>query len=262
MKRSCASVMTGIVIGLVLLPGSPLAAAEPSSRTFDADGTRIHFLDQGKGEPVILIHGMHSSADINWRITGVFSDLARDHRVIAIDLPGHGRSDRPDKAEAYGLQLVKDVVLLLDYLKIEKAHVVGYSLGGMVAMKFVASHPERVLSATIGGMGWFRDGSALQKFWEQMPARPGSRTPPAFIRGVGKLALTEEELKKIDIPVEVLVGDRDPVKPLYVDPLRRKRKDWPVIEIEDAGHINCIIKKQFREDLVGWVRSQSGKTKG
>jgi pimeloyl-ACP methyl ester carboxylesterase len=151
---------------------------------------------------------------------------------------------------------------LLDHLRIDKAHVVGYSLGGMVAMKFVASHPDRVLSAAIGGMGWFRDGSALQKLWEQMPARPGSRTPPAFIRCVGKLALTEEELKTIDVPVEIFVGGRDPVKRLYVDPLRRKRKDWPVIEIEDAGHINCIIKKPFRHDLVRWMRTQSGKAKG
>jgi pimeloyl-ACP methyl ester carboxylesterase len=261
MNRSCPSVMTSIVVGLAIFAGSPLAADEPASRTFDADGVRIHFFDRGKGEPVILIHGLHSSADINWRITGILGDLAKDHRVIALDLPGHGRSDRPDKEEAYGLQLVKDIVLLLDHLKIEKAHIVGYSLGGMVVMKFVASHPDRVLSATIGGMGWFRDGSSLQKLWERMPARPGSRTPPAFIRSVGKLALTEEELKKIDVPVEILVGDRDPVKPLYVDPLRRKRKDWPVIEIKDAGHINCIIKKPFRQDLVRWVRTQSGKGK-
>ncbi len=262
MNRSRGSVMIRIVIGLVCIPGSPLAADEPLSRTYVADGVRIHYFDRGKGEPVILIHGLHSSADINWRITGVFSDLAEDHRVIAIDLPGHGRSDRPEKEEAYGLQLIKDVVLLLDHLKIEKAHVVGYSVGGMVAMKMVASHPERVLSATIGGMGWFRDGSGLQKFWEQMPARPGSRTPPAFIRGVSTLALTADELKKIDVPVEILVGDHDPVKRLYVDPLRPKRRDWPIIEIKDAGHINCIVKKQFRQALVGWVRSQSGRAKG
>lgn len=92
--------------------------------------------------------------------------------------------------------------------------------------------------------------------------RPGSRTPPAFIRGVSTLALTADELKKIDVPVEILVGDHDPVKRLYVDPLRPKRRDWPIIEIKDAGHINCIVKKQFRQALVGWVRSQSGRAKG
>jgi pimeloyl-ACP methyl ester carboxylesterase len=261
MKCSLAKVLVRAVVGLAIVPSSLLGADGPGSRTFVADGVRIHYVAQGKGEPVVLIHGMHSSADINWRMTGIFADLAQDHRVIAIDLPGHGRSDRPDKDEAYGLQLVKDVILLLDDLKVEKAHIVGYSIGGMVALKLVAAHPDRVLSATIGGMGWFREGSALQKFWDRMPAPSGRRTPPAFIRGVSKLALTEDELKKIDVPVEILVGDRDPVNRLYVVPLRPKRRDWPVIEIEDAGHINCIVKKPFRQELVGWVRRQSGRAK-
>jgi pimeloyl-ACP methyl ester carboxylesterase len=258
-SRCLGDSLTRTIVVLVALQGSLLGADQSTSATFDSDGVRIHYLSQGKGTLVVLIHGMHSSADINWRLTGIMADLARDHRVIALDLPGHGRSDRPDKDAAYGLRLVEDVVLLLDHLKIEKAHVVGYSMGGMVALKFAATHPERVLSATIGGMGWFREGSSLQKFWDQIPARSGRRTPPAFIRGVSKLALTEDELKKIDIPVEILVGDRDPVNRLYVAPLRPKRPDWPVVEIADAGHINCIIKKPFRQELVGWVRKQSRK---
>jgi pimeloyl-ACP methyl ester carboxylesterase len=153
--------------------------------------------------------------------------------------------------------VVEDVVLLLDHLKIEQAHIVGYSLGGMVAFKLVATHPDRVLSATIGGMGWLRDGSRLQQVWQRLPAREGQRTPAAFIHSVGKLALTEEELKKIDVPVKILVGDRDPVKRMYVVPLQQARKNWPVVEIEDAGHVNCIIKKQFREEIAGWVRQHT-----
>jgi pimeloyl-ACP methyl ester carboxylesterase len=260
--RSFIKVMIPAVIAFTFLAGPTAADDGPKSRKFDAHGVKIHFFEQGRGEPVVLIHGLHSSADINWRLTGIFADLAQDHRVIALDLPGHGRSDRPEKDEAYGLQLVRDVILLLDHLKIEKAHIVGYSLGGMVALKLVAQHPDRVLSATIGGMGWFRDGSALQKFWEQVPERPGQRTPSAFIRNVGKLALSEKELKQIDVPVEILIGDHDPVKPLYVAPLRPKRRDWPVIEIEDAGHFSCIVKKPFRLELVAWVRKQSEKVKG
>ena len=174
--------------------------------------------------------------------------------MIALDLPGHGRSDRPDGEGAYGLQLVEDIVLLLDHQKVVKAHIVGYSLGGMVALKFLALHPDRSLSGTIGGMGWLREGSRLQGLWDRMPAPKGRRTPPAFIRNVGKLAMTEAELKKIEVPVEILIGDRDPVKQMYVLPLEHVRTDWPVVEIKDAGHIDCIIKKQFREELVAWVR--------
>ena len=245
------------VLVLLSLPAPIRAADEPRSQTFDAKGVKLHYLSQGAGEPVVLIHGLHASAASNWQMPGVMAELAKTHRVIALDLPGHGRSDKPDKEDAYGPQLVEDVVLLLDHLKIQKAHIVGYSLGGMVAVKLIARHPERVTSCLVGGMGWLRDGGALQKVWEKMPAREGGRTPAVFVRNIGKLAVTEEELKKIKLPVKVLVGDRDPVKRLYVAPLQQVRGDWPVVEIADAGHINSIVKKQFREEIASWVRKQT-----
>jgi pimeloyl-ACP methyl ester carboxylesterase len=235
------------------------AADEPTPHTFDARGVKIRYLVQGRGEPVILIHGLHASAEVNWQKPGVMAALAKDHQVIALDLPGHGGSDKPDKEEAYGLQMVEDVILLLDHRKVPKAHVVGYSLGGMVAVKLMARHPDCVLSGTVGGMGWFRDGSRLQWVWEQMPVRDGARTPAACVRAVGKLAVTEEELKGIRVPVTVVVGDRDPVKRLYVAPLRVVRPDWPVVEVEGAGHLSCILRKQFADAIVGWVGQNTKK---
>jgi len=251
-----------VVRALVVVFGAALAlhrlsAAPPVSRSFDANGVKIHFLTEGKGEPVVLIHGLYSSAEINWRLTGVMQELARDHQVIALDMPGHGRSDRPENDDAYGLRIVDDVLELMDHLQIKKAHIVGYSLGGMVAMKLLAQHPERAISGTIGGMGWFRAGSPLQRFWERIPQREGSRTPTAFLRNVGKLALSPNELKRIDLPVKVLVGDRDPCRSLYVAPLRRVRPEWPVVEIKDAGHIDCIVKQQFRDEISDWIRKQT-----
>ena len=77
------------------------------------------------------------------------------------------------------------------------------------------------------------------------------------MRNGGKLAVSEDELKKIDLPVRVLVGDRGPVKQIYVLPIQRVRKDWPVVAIEDAGDINCILKKQFWEEIVGWVKKNA-----
>lgn len=250
-----------VVLVLLSLAPSLRAADQPVSGTFDADGVKIRYLVEGQGEPVVLIHGLHASADINWRLPGVMSALARDHRVIALDLPGHGGSDRPHEPEAYGQQMSEDVLLLLDHLKIKKAHIVGYSLGGMVAMRFIVDHPDRAISATIGGMGWLREGGKLQKFWERIPVREGDRTPPECIHQIGKLALTKEELEGIKVPAIVIVGDRDPVKRLYVAPLEPVRKDWQVVEIEGAGHLNCIFKKQFAQAIVDWVQKWTGKPK-
>lgn len=248
---------TALVVGFFLFTSVARAADEPKSDTFDAKGVKLHYLTQGKGEPVVLIHGLHSSAQLNWNLPGIVGELAKDHLVIAIDLPGHGKSDKPEKEEAYGLQLVEDIVLLMDHLKVKKAHVVGYSLGGMVAVKFMSKHPDRVLSGTLGGMGWLKDGSALQKVWDKIPAKEDARTPSAFVKSIGQLAVTEDELKKIEVPVKVLVGDRDPVKRLYVEPLKTVRKDWAVSEITDAGHIDCVAKKQFRDELTEWVRKNT-----
>ena len=237
-----------LVIGLLLLWAFGCEAAagdQPSSQMFDAKGVRIHYLAQGTGEAVVLIHGWYSSATINWRLPGTIAALARDHQVIALDLPGYGQSDKPNDARAYGAQWVEDLVLLLDHLNVRKAHVVGYSMGGIVALKFTAEHPDRVLSGILGGMGWMPQGGALQKVWEHMRG--------VSARAVGELAVSEEALRAIRVPVLVLIGDRDPVRQLYVAPLQRVRNDWPVVEIRDAGHLNCIFKPQFIDEVVNWV---------
>jgi pimeloyl-ACP methyl ester carboxylesterase len=103
-------------------------------------------------------------------------------------------------------------------------------------------------------MGWLREGSRLQQVWERMPAREGGRTPAVCIHSIGKLAVTEEEIQKVKVPATIIVGDRDPVNRLYVSPLQALRKDWPVVEIADAGHLNCIVKPKFSEEVVAWIR--------
>lgn len=252
--------VTWLVVFLLLAPGLA-RAGEPSSDSFDAHGVKLHYLVQGAGEPVILIHGLYASADINWVKPGIFSALAKDHQVIALDMPGHGLSDKPEAADAYGKQMAEDVVLLMDHLKLARAHIVGYSMGGMVAMKLIATHPDRALSCVLGGMGWLREGSPLQKTWEQMRVRrEGGRVPAACVHGFAELAVTEEQVKPIQLPVLILIGDRDPVKRLYVAPLQAVRGDWPTIEIKDAGHLNCIVKPQFTEEIVKWVAEHAAKS--
>jgi pimeloyl-ACP methyl ester carboxylesterase len=66
---------------------------------------KIRYAIEGKGPPVVLIHGLYSSGFINWKLTGIVAELAMDHQVITLDLPGHGQSSRPENKEAYGVQM-------------------------------------------------------------------------------------------------------------------------------------------------------------
>ena len=235
------------------------AVDKPTGQTFDANGVKIWYFVQGKGEPVVLIHGWISSAAINWVVPGTSALLAKDYRVIALDMRGHGLSDKPTKEEAYGPELVEDIGRLLDHLKIKKVHIVGYSMGGIVAANFIAKHPDRVLSGTLGGMGWLKPGGAAQRGFAQIGKNdPNARAAAICGRSLARLALTEKEIKSIRVPVTVLVGDQDIlIKKLYIEPLRKVRKDWPVVEIKDADHITCILKPQFREEILASLRKNT-----
>ena len=132
---------------------SSVAAAE--DRFFTSDGIQIHFIDEGHGTPVLLIHGYTSDIDSGWRNRGVINGLiSAGYRVVAYDNRGHGKSDKPKDVSMYGLNMVEDGRRLLDYLDIDRAHVVGYSMGARLANKLRELHPDRVISLTVGGTGW------------------------------------------------------------------------------------------------------------
>jgi pimeloyl-ACP methyl ester carboxylesterase len=215
---------------------------------------------EGKGEPVVLIHGWLASARLNWDLPGITAMLAKDYQVIAMDVRGHGLSDKPTEESAYGPELVGDVTRLLDHLHIKKAHIVGYSMGGIIAGNFIARHPDRVLSGTLGGMGWLKSGGAGQWGFGQIAKNePDAKAFAVCGRSLAKLALTEDEIKSIRVPVTILVGDKDDlIKNLYIVPLRKVRADWPVIEIKDANHITCILKPDFKAQLKSTLDRNAG----
>src|SRR5580658_7526298 len=83
--------------------------------TFDSAGVKIHYIVEGQGEPVILIHGYAASAITNWGTPGVIKKLAENYQVIALDNRGHGQSEKPHDAAAYGPVMFEDVLRLMDH---------------------------------------------------------------------------------------------------------------------------------------------------
>jgi len=145
-----------VVIGIAAMALTIFWFARPADLSFDEvranvansafshfaslDGVRIHYQEKGVGTPLILLHGL-SSSTYSWK--DVFEPLAKNHRVIAVDLKGFGFSDKPDGDYTRRAQAIL-VAHLLDYLKIEKAWLAGNSMGGEVSLNFALQYPTRV----------------------------------------------------------------------------------------------------------------------
>ena len=122
--------------------------------SFDSNGVNIYFEDRGSGDPVVLVHGFASRAEHNWGITGWYKTLTPSYRVIALDCRGHGASDKPYDVKAYGATLMEDdVVRMTHHLGLERALLMGYSMGARISMGLLARHPERFRAVVLGGIG-------------------------------------------------------------------------------------------------------------
>src|SRR5215475_3549638 len=127
------------------------ANSEGQYRFFDSDGVRIRYVVNGgeSAEPIVFINGFPERLEVWSGI--VASEPLKGYRLIRFDSRGMGLSDKPHDRQKYGKEMVEDVVRLLDHLKIRKAHVVGYSMGSWIALKLVTIHPERLMTAILGG---------------------------------------------------------------------------------------------------------------
>ncbi len=282
-----------VVASLFLMASLSVAvAAPPQQGAFISNGVKIHYVTAGEGEPVILIHGFAASAYANWVMPGVFDKLSKHYHVIAIDNRGHGTSGKPHEVDKYGREMVEDVVRLLDHLKIQKAHIIGYSMGGFITGALVATHPERILSATMGGAGWSRpedDHSVIEAVAKSLEAGNGiaplmkALTPPgtvpptdeqikarnqmimfandpkalaACIRGMLKLQITREQLVNNTVPVLAIVGDRDPLKK-GVDAMEGVMSNLKVVIVKGGDHMSTFRSAQFQEALNDFLAAHS-----
>ena len=267
MKRLCLL----LAIVFVLAP----AAHAQDARQFDANGVQINYVDQGTGEPVVLVHGFTMSLDPAWKAPGIVAALnSAGYRAIAMDCRGHGASGKPHDPQRYGLEMASDVVRLLDHLSIERAHVVGYSMGGLITNKLRVMHPDRLLTATLGGSGWRGEnveGAGTFTFRELAEALdnndfgplvraltpPGAPEPTdaavaaanatlvasndmralaAVVRGFPALAqVSAQNLRANTVPTLALIGDRDPLIE-DVERLAGVMANLEVIEIPGATH--------------------------
>ncbi len=206
---------------------------------FDSDGVRIAFVDvppaSGGGDPILLIHGFASNHAVNWVNTLWVKTLTgAGFRVIALDNRGHGRSDKPHDPAAYETSIMaEDSRRLLDHLGVDRADVMGYSMGARITAFLALRRPERLRSALLGGLGihlvegvglplGIADameapsadvlGDPTQRMFRLFAEQTKSdlQALAACIRG-SRQVLSPEEVARIGAPTLVAVGTADPI---------------------------------------------------
>ena len=117
--------------------------------SFHHGDVEIAYLDEGEGDPIILVHGFASSKNVNWIYPTWVSDLKKDgRRVIALDNRGHGESSKLYDAGDYEIAaMASDIAALMDHLNIERADMMGYSLGSRMTAVLARKQPQRIRSA-------------------------------------------------------------------------------------------------------------------
>ncbi len=284
--------MVGAALAATLLLATRATAADAH---FDSDGVKIHYVIEGEGEPVILVHGYTANIQAQWGNPRILQKLAENYRVIALDNRGHGQSDKPHDVESYGPEMANDVIRLMDHLKLDKAHVVGYSMGAFITSYLVNNFPDRVITATLGGAGWAKAddqegnsfvmalaesleegkgvGPLIDRLTPEGQPKPdaqqiefvnrmilSSNDPKALaacIRGLLKLTVTEKQLRANRVPTLALIGSIDPLK-RGVDEMDGVMSNLRIVVIPGADHMTAFTRARFIEELKGFLAAEHG----
>jgi pimeloyl-ACP methyl ester carboxylesterase len=247
--------------------------------SFHNGSVEIAYLDTGKGDPIVLVHGFGSNKEINWVNPGWVQTLTGDgRRVIALDNRGHGASSKLYDPKDYDRAIMaEDVRALMDHLEIERADIMGYSMGGRITADFVIAHPGKVRSAILGGVGkrlvtggglpdpvaealeapTLADvtdpvGITFRRFADQ--TKSDRRALAACIRGGGP-ALKPEVVAAIKVPLLVAVGTRDVIagSPHELAELIPGAK---VLEIPDRDHMLAVGDRVYKAGVLQFLKER------
>jgi len=211
-----------------MVVGQSLKPSESSHA--DVNGLELYYEVYGEGKPIVLLHGSLMTIPLNW--SRFIPLLARDRKVIVAEMQGHGRTR--DIAREFSYEgMADDVAGLLDHLAIDRADILGYSMGGGVAFQVAVRHPERVrrlvvLSGTYTHDGWWPDveatfatlnadllkGTPIQEHYEKFGNDPARF--PEFVKKVISIDLKpydwSRDVKNIEAPIFMAIGDADGVR--------------------------------------------------
>jgi len=249
----------------------------PSFKNGDVE---IAYLDEGDGEPILLVHGFASNKEVNWVQPGWVSTLTRaGRRVIALDHRGHGASTKLYESAAYSIEKMGgDVIALLDHLAIRRADVLGYSMGGRITGQIASANSDRVRSAVIGGIGirLVEQGFDSEKIAQALEAPNAAGIGDANALGFRMFALqTKSDLKAlaacmrnphrtisreaaagIRVPVLVATGTTDTIAGSGAE-LAALIPGAKLLDIPDRDHMFAVGDRVFKQGVLDFLQHRS-----
>jgi pimeloyl-ACP methyl ester carboxylesterase len=244
--------------------------------SFHNGAVEIAYLDEGEGDPILLVHGFASTKNVNWVYPTWVSELKKNGcRVIALDNRGHGDSAKLYDAAQYDIAIMAgDVIALMDHLQIARADIMGYSLGSRMTAVLARSHPQRLRSAILGGIGigLIEGGgpgenvaTALEAPSLEDVTDPVGRTFRAFadqtrsdrlalaacLRGSRRL-MTKDEAAAIAVPVLIAVGTADEIAGSAAA-LGKIIPGAQVLDIPNRDHMRAVGDKVYKAGVVDFL---------
>jgi pimeloyl-ACP methyl ester carboxylesterase len=244
--------------------------------SFHNGPVEIAYLDEGQGDPILLIHGFASTKEMNWSFPNWVTTLTRaGRRVIALDNRGHGQSTKLyDPADYDTAKMAGDARALLDHLGIARADVMGYSMGARITAWLSLENPERVRSAILGGLGrHLFDGVGLPQEVAQALEAPSvddaetalGRTFRVFaeqtksdlkalaacIRG-SRQTLSREQVSSIRVPVMIAIGTKDAIAGPAAD-LAALIPGSRAVDIPGRDHMLAVGDKVYKAAAVEFL---------
>ena len=248
--------------------------------SFKNGEVEIAFLDQGAGEPIVLVHGFASNKEVNWVQPGWVETLTRaGRRAIALDNRGHGQSSKLyDPAVYHSATMAEDVRALLDHLGLARADVMGYSMGARIAAFLALNHPARVRALVLGGLGIrlvegiglpgsiadalearsladVREpvGRIFRAFAEQ--TQSDLKALAACMRG-SRQTLSRQQVAGIHVPVLVAVGTKDTVAG-SAQTLAALIPGARALDIPDRDHMLAVGDKVFKSGVIDFLNRRA-----
>jgi pimeloyl-ACP methyl ester carboxylesterase len=244
--------------------------------SFHNGAVEIAYLDEGEGEPILLVHGFASSKNVNWVYPTWVSELKKNgRRVIAFDNRGHGDSGKLYDAAEYEIAtMAGDIGALMDHLNVARADVMGYSLGSRMTAVLAQQQPQRLRSVILGGIGIgliegggpgenvaaaleapsLEDvtdpvGRTFRAFADQ--TRSDRRALAACLRGSRRL-MTKDDAASISVPVLIAVGTTDEIAG-SADALGKIIPGAEVLNIPNRDHMRAVGDKVYKTGVLDFL---------